>query len=67
MLQMEDNRLSFTVFHTASESLRLSLKILAFCSFHRHHMAIPRKAPHIDMIIGFLIAFGSHSFRVWAG
>ena len=67
MLQMEDNKLSFIVFHSASESISWFLKILAFCSFHRQHMAIPRKASHIDMIIGFLKDFGSHSFRVWAG
>ena len=61
---MDDNNLSLTIVQTVSMSLCWSLKIRAFRSFHIHHMAIPGKASHIVLIMGFLKDFGHQFLRV---
>ena len=66
MLLMEERRLSFTVYQTFSMLLLLSLNILPFLSFHRHHMVIPGKAFQIVLMILFLKDFGFHYAKVLA-
>ena len=67
MLLMVERRLSFMVYQTFSMFFLLSLKILPFLSFHRHHMVMPGKAFQIVLMIMFLKDLGFHSTKVLAG
>ena len=67
MLLMVERRLSFMIFQTFSMLLLLSLNILPFLSFHRHHMVMPGKAFQVVLMILFLKDLGFHSVKVLAG